>query len=338
MPARPRRGGDSRPRSVGRDRIGGFEILETIAHGGMSTLHLAFTSRESGNARPVALKLLDERLARRRVQEVRFQREGRIVTTLAHPNVVRGLAHGVESGRRYIAMEYLSGVSLATVMRGCDPANPPRLLLAGLLASAARGLHALHEHRRPSGERWNLVHRDVSPQNVVVTFEGQVRIIDFGLAEPARSSGSTDARPCDELSGKIAYMAPEQLAHEAVDRRADIYALGVVLWEAATLRRLFGGERPAVTRDAIAERRAPPPSRFDAAFPRRLEAIIIKALRQDPQGRQATAEELAIELEQYVMAAERSWEHDSVAQWLKRAFSSDIDAEERRLERLSRLG
>ncbi len=330
MPLRRGGGGAEEP---SHGRVGSYALLDVIARGGMSTLFLS-RRRTSEGTEPVAVKILEEKLFRRKLQRERFRREARILMTLDHPNVVRGLDHGEDRGRIYTVMEHLSGTTLASVMKACDQKSPPWRFLAGLSASAARGLHALHEHRRPSGEPWDLIHRDMSPQNVVVTFDGRVRIVDLGLAEPSYCRPESRDRPPQELSGRLTYLAPEQILGKAVDYRTDIYALGVVLWEAVTLRRLFVERGLLDTKRKILEHDIQPPSRFYRDFPRRLEATIVKALRHDPRERHSSAEELSHELERYVEEAAGSMGPESVADWMSRHFSTEIDDERRRAERL----
>jgi serine/threonine-protein kinase len=274
-------------------RLGSYQLIERIARGGMAVIYLA---QEAGSNRrgPLrAVKCLHQHLAEQPEQLRRFEREGRILRALRHPNLVRGLEAGEAEGVRFIVMERLEGQTLAEVMVAAGAEGLPTPLLAQLVGQASRGLQAAHDLPHPSGRPWELVHGDVSPQNVMVTPSGRVVVLDFGLAR----SGRSEPHPPEAPPGKLAYLSPEQLLGRPVDRRADVFALGVILWEAVARRRLFKRADDGETRRRIVEHKVEPPSRYAPELPRRLEAVIIQALRLEPEGRFQSATELAEALE-----------------------------------------
>ncbi|MCE9573055.1 MAG: serine/threonine protein kinase, partial [Deltaproteobacteria bacterium] len=172
--------------------------------------------------------------------------EARVAARLSHTNICSVFELGEVDGEHYIAMEYLRGATLLELMR--QGPLPPAIATA-IVAQACEGLHYAHEQRDPSGQLLGLVHRDVSPHNLFVTVDGLVKVLDFGIAKV--DDGSTERTEVGKVKGKLPYMSPEQLAAEAIDRRSDVWALGVVLWEALAGRRLFGGASPAFAVDAI---------------------------------------------------------------------------------------
>jgi serine/threonine-protein kinase len=291
----------------------------------MATVYLARRADHGAPAEALAVKVLHDQLARQPDQVARFEREARYLIGIDHRSVVRGLDHGVAGGRHFIVMEHVAGVSLAAVMKACPLSRPERVLLAHLIAEAAEGLHAVHEHGG------GLVHLDMSPQNVVVAFDGAVKIVDLGLATPARELERPGGHP---LPGKPAYMAPEQHLGQRVDRRADIFALGVVLWEAAVLRRLFEADDDEAAARRVIAHDILPLSHVDPDVPRRLEAIVVRALRADPGARHASGAELASELRSFIAESGEAMDRHAVAEWMTGRFPREIRAARQALDRL----
>lgn len=255
----------------------------------MATVFLAVYE---GVARPreiVAIKVVHQHLAYDPEFVAMLADEARIASAIRHPNVVeiREFILGRADGRNYIVMEYADGETLAMFLK--QAARGKRVstaLAASIGADVAGGLHAAHELRGPHGESLDLVHRDVSPQNIIVTYDGRVQLTDFGVA---KATGRIQRTQPGEIKGKLAYMAPEQAFGRDVDRRADVYALGVVLYELAMGRRLFGGKTDAETIRNVMQHNIVAPRELDPDFPEGLEQLILAMLAKEPNDRFQTA-------------------------------------------------
>ncbi len=255
----------TRPTSHDRQRTasgdGRFRVIAEVGEGGMAKVYLAVARGFSGFNKLVVLKSLRSNLASDRACVDMFLHEARLAARLNHPNVVQTYEVIEEDGRPVMVMEYLEGQPLSQIaVRAQADKRFTLSMRLHVLCDVLAGLHYAHELRDFDGTALDLVHRDVSPQNIFVTFEGQVKLLDFGIAKVVHTSApaETDA---GVLKGKVLYMAPEQIAGEALDRRADIFAVGVMLWEA------LAGERPARRgrfRHHAAGRRRPDPLAADA--------------------------------------------------------------------------
>jgi serine/threonine-protein kinase len=224
-----------------------------------------------------------------------FLDEARLAARLTHPNIVHTYEVGQEAGRYFIAMEYLEGQALREVQRALSASESglEESLIAFICANALKGLHHAHELRDFDGTPLGVVHRDISPHNVFVTYGGEVKLIDFGIAKTSLNAVHTET---GVLKGKVRYMAPEQVAEGRVDRRADIFAFGIVLWEMLTRRPLFEGDAAIVLSKLVGETIPTVRSVRPEASPE-LEAIAMRALRREPAERYATAEEMRVDLE-----------------------------------------
>jgi serine/threonine-protein kinase len=278
------------PTSIGR-----YEVLGELATGGMAEILLGRVTGPSGFERPVVIKRILPHLARQKPFVAMFLDEARIVAQIRHPNVVHVQELAQDGAELYLVMEYLEGESLAGVVKRLlvKQRSIPGVLAAHIVAEACSGLHAAHELRSDDGAPQNLVHRDVSPQNVFVTYQGQVKVIDFGVAKAADRIARTEA---GQVKGKFEYMAPEQVRGEPIDRRTDVFALGVLLYELGTMRRLFKRFNQLAIVKAITEDPIVPPSRVAPDFPARLEPICMRALARVPASRYATAAEMRKDL------------------------------------------
>ena len=283
-------------------RLGSYDILAEVKSGGMATLYLGRRSGPAGFSRTVAIKVLKSHLAHNTQFIKMFIDEARIASRIAHPNVVHIEELGEADGEYFLVMEYVHGASLSELLTKVSMLQ--RRLRAkaatALMMAAAAGLHAAHETRDESGNLLNVVHRDVSPQNILVGAKGEVKIIDFGIAKARNRLHVTDAG--SGLKGKLRYMAPEQLERSQVDRRTDVYALGVVLWEVLAMRRLFHGASDPEVINRILKGQLPPPGAF-ADVPFELDAVVMRALSKDPDRRPQTARAFRQELKKAVPAA-----------------------------------
>jgi len=314
--------------------VGRYRLVEEIGIGGMASVYLARMDGAGGFQKWVALKRVHPHL----VEDEHFIRmfldEARIAASISHPNVAQVFDLGSEGNTHWIAMEYLHGEPLRELMRhNADIGRPMRPELAArIVADAAEGLHAAHELRGKNGEPLNLVHRDVTPHNLFITYDGVVKVVDFGIAKVAGRLASTRA---GTLKGKIAYMAPEQIRGRDVDRRADIFALGVVLWELTTNRRLFRTDSDLETVERVQRCIVPPPSSVlqHDEYPVELESIVMRCLRRDRDERYSSARDLSRALHQYLMAAGEFVTPAEIGAYVTNVFADRIAQREEHLRR-----
>ncbi|MCA9680415.1 MAG: serine/threonine protein kinase, partial [Myxococcales bacterium] len=303
-----------------RRRLGKYELVARIGEGGMAEVHLARQRGPMQFEKLVVVKTVHPRLASRPELVRMLLDEARIAALVKHPNVVDIYDLGEADGTYFIAMEYLEGESLGQVLKvsrqgtRLDPFSTCRIV-----ADCAAGLHAAHELRSLAGEPLELVHQDVTPGNVIVLYTGQVKLVDFGVAMVKHSVDD------GMLKGKTGYLAPELLDGGKPDRRSDLWSLGVVLWEALTLRRLFWSpeEQEAVAKIRTAEIVAP--SRINPQVPRDLDEVCLSALSRNPASRYATAHTMQVDLEQILRQA--SWtNNEPIARFMRGRFGERIQA------------
>ena len=279
--------------------IGKYRLLAELGHGGMARVFLAVAHGPSGFSKLVVLKMIRVHLADDPDTLEMFLDEARLAGRLNHPNVVHTLEVVEEDGRYLMVMEYLEGQSLASILRrGRQEHNPLSLgLHMRVLIEAMQGLHYAHELKDFDGTTLNLVHRDVSPQNIFVTYDGQIKVLDFGIAKAITSSSETKA---GVIKGKIAYMAPEQFLGEKLDRRVDIYGMGAVLWQACTGQRLWKGVPDGQVIHRVIRGEIPLPSSVNADVPPELERITLRALARERGDRYPDALALHDDLDRFV--------------------------------------
>jgi serine/threonine-protein kinase len=329
--------------SEGRQHIDRYELVAEIASGGMATVYLARLSGVGGFQRFVAIKRLHPHLANEREFVEMFLDEARLAAGIHHPNVVPIMEVGASERGYYIVMEYIEGDTLARLLaRAASSAErlPPEISLRVVIDMLA-GLHAAHELRDEMGQPTELVHRDVSPQNVLVGTDGIARITDFGVA---RASTRLSATRVGQLKGKIAYMAPEQaMGKSDVDRRADVFAAGIVLWEVLAGKRLFKAENEAGTLSRVLSDKIADPREMNPSIDAEVAAVCMKALERDRDKRFATCAQFADALERgattaskvasarelaaYVAAVighEITQQREAVRAWLARSEPSQI--------------
>jgi serine/threonine-protein kinase len=270
-------------------RIRDYEIIARLKAGGMATLFLARRVGAAGFSRHVAIKVVHPHLAEDQGFIRMFIDEALLSARIQHPNVVHVEELGEDHGTYFLAMEYVHGSALSTLL-GSLAKLERRLapdLAVWIAMRLADGLHAAHELRSDTGEPLGVVHRDVSPQNVILSMTGHVKLIDFGIAKAASSSGKKTET--GSLKGKLRYMAPEQAYGQNVDRRTDIYALGIVLWEMLTYRKAFSAKTDAELIRLVLQPKLPPPSRLNPAVASELDGVALTALAPDPEERFQTA-------------------------------------------------
>jgi serine/threonine protein kinase len=298
---------DTRPRNLGR-----YHLYGELASGGMATVHLGRQVASGGFAKMVAIKRLHPQFGKMDEFVEMFLAEARLAARIRHPNVVQPLDVLRIEDEVFLVMEYVEGDSLSRLMKGtiARQEKVPVPIASAILSGVLRGLHAAHEAKSDKGEPLELVHRDISPQNVLVGIDGSPRVIDFGIAKAADSVQITRE---GELKGKLAYMAPELLSGRRGTRRADIYAAAVVLWEVLTSQRLFDADYQSAILNNILHRPVERPSEFAEGLSPQLDEIVMKGLARDPSDRFATAREMAQALEEAAPPATSS----VVGEWVE---------------------
>ncbi|MDC0681621.1 serine/threonine-protein kinase [Sorangium atrum] len=273
-----------------------YTLHGVIASGGMASVHFGRLVGAHGFARTVAIKRLHPQFARDPEFSSMLLDEARLAVRIRHPNVVTTLDSVQADDELFVVMEYIAGESLSSLLReaGRRGAQVPQPIGSAIIAGALAGLHAAHEATDEEGAALQIVHRDVSPQNILVGEDGIARVLDFGIA---RAAVRSQVSRVGQLKGKLSYMAPEQLRGAPLTRRADIYAASVVLWEVLTGRRLFTGECDAEIFGRILEGVVQPPSVY-GDVPKALDEVVLRGLDRDPSRRYATALEMAAALEE----------------------------------------
>ena len=268
--------------------IGGYEILGLLGTGGMAEVFLGRIRGPGHAERPVVVKRILPHLARQQHFVDMFRDEARIAARINHPNVVQVHELGQADHELFLVMEYLAGESAAGIAK--QLAHRKKLLSFGLcaylLGEVCAGLHAAHDLLDENGDPLHIVHRDVSPANIFVTYEGEVKVLDFGIAVAANRLSKTDA---GQVKGKYAYMSPEQCRGKTLDRRSDVFSLGTVLYELSTCRRLFKRASDMETLESVCNEAVLPPSQLVNNYPPELERICLRALQKDPNDRYQTA-------------------------------------------------
>ncbi len=283
--------------SSGPDRFGQYEILERIASGGMAELYKAKRTGVEGFQKIVAIKKILPHLADDEEFVTMFADEAKLAAQLNHPSIIHIYDLGkIQAGGYFIAMEYVDGRDLRAIQQaGREMGVPLPVPLAVYVASkVASALDYAHRRRDAEGQELNIVHRDVSPQNILISYEGDIKLCDFGIAKAASKASKTQS---GALKGKIQYMSPEQAWGKPIDRRSDLFSLGVVLHELLTGERLFRGDTDMNVLEKVRAADVPPPSRANPEVPHNLDAVVLKALAREADDRYANASDLLRDLD-----------------------------------------
>ncbi|HET9992494.1 MAG TPA: serine/threonine-protein kinase [Kofleriaceae bacterium] len=306
-------------------RLGSYEILRKLARGGMAELFLARTVGPENFEKLVVLKKILPNFAENPKFVRLFLDEARLAATLDHPHIAHVYDMGKVDGNYFFTMEYIHGQDVRATLRRTARFDQkfPLDHTVLIVHAVAAALHYAHERRKPDGSLLDIVHRDVSPSNVLISYDGAIKLVDFGVAKAATSSVKTRT---GTLKGKIAYMSPEQAKGSTVDRRSDVFALGIVLWEMITTQRLFKGDNDLATIQLIINSKPQPPRELRPECPEELERITMKALSNDPETRYQTAEELQLDLEE--LARELRLKQSSIAlrSHMQELFAEEIKA------------
>jgi serine/threonine-protein kinase len=301
----------------------------------MASVYLARADGVPGFEKLVALKRIHPHLADEKDYIEMFLDEARIASRITHPNVCSVFDFGEADGEHFIAMEYLVGESLSRVHRrvvaNADQRNSAMLpaRMARVIAQACEGLHAAHELRDADGESLHVVHRDVSAENLFVTYSGATQVVDFGIAHARQRVHHTEA---GQVKGTFPYMAPEQMTAAVIDRRVDVWALGAVLWELLTLRRLFLRDTDVNTMYAVLSSEIRPPSDYRSDVPAELDEIVLKALQRSPDERWQSAREMGKALRRFLAHQEELVGPAEIADWMAELFPNGESRKQQLME------
>jgi serine/threonine protein kinase len=327
------------PERTAPERIGRYELCFELASGGMATVYLARVHGASGFEKLVALKRIHRHLAKERKYIDMFLDEAKIASRITHPNVCSVFDFGQADGEYYIAMEYLVGEPLSRLCGKVARDQEQRrhsllpLRMAGIIADACEGLHAAHELKDANGDLLSVVHRDVSPRNLFVTYDGSVQVVDFGIASARQRMHHTAT---GQVKGTFAYMAPEQLTANPIDRRVDIWSLGVSLWEMLTLRRLFRRDTTANTIHAVLYEDLVAPSKHRSQVPAELDEIVMKALMRDPKDRWQSARDMGRAIRHFLGTRDEVMGPAELSDWMREVFPEG-EARKSQLMEVARL-
>jgi serine/threonine protein kinase len=276
--------------------VGRYALFDEIACGGMAAVHVGRLVGPVGFSRTVAIKRLHPQFAKDPEFVTMFLDEARLAARVRHPNVVPTLDVVASQGELFLVMEYVQGESFARLLHiaKSNGQRIPRDIVCSVVAAVLHGLHAAHEAKSERGEPLGIVHRDVSPQNILVGVDGISRVLDFGIAKAA---GRAQVTREGQVRGKMAYIAPEQLQHGSANRKADVYAAAVVLWEALTGERLFLGDSEAATIARVLTGEVAAPSSLVPDISPELDAVVMRGLSREPATRYETARDMARALE-----------------------------------------
>jgi serine/threonine protein kinase len=299
-------------------RLGRYQVLKHLTSGGMADVLLGRAEGIEGFERHVVLKRIRSEHARDQRFIRMFLDEARVAASLHHQHIVQVYDIGESEGDYFIAMEYLHGEDVRSILSKAakSRAHVPLGYAIAIVSAAAAGLHYAHERRGLDKRPLGIVHRDISPSNILVGYDGSIKVVDFGIA---KASMRQETR-WSTLKGKVSYMSPEQCKGVEVDRRSDVYSLGVVLYELCTTTRLFKGESDYLVMDQIVNGRVTLPQVRRPDLPNELSAIIMRAISVDPERRYFTAEELRIALDRFAAKAGLTASTSGIAAYMRKQF------------------
>jgi serine/threonine protein kinase len=314
-----------------RRRLGKYVLLGRIGHGGMGKIYLAYAPGPAGIEKLLVVKRLHSHLTGDPVLVNSFLDEARLSMALNHPNIVNTFDVGEVDGRYFMVMEYIDGQNLGVLLRTAKRSGeyPSSVLWAGVFLSVLDGLHAAHIAKDARGRALHIIHRDVSPQNVLITYEGLPKLVDFGIAKAAMRVSETDA---GVLKGKYAYMSPEQVRGDPLDARSDVFAAGIVLWEMLAGRRLYKADTIVRSVERILTEPPISPVRVNADCDPEIARLAFKALQKDREQRFSSALEFREALDEVVRKAAKRTRQSDVRDLMTRLFGDVIEKQRAVLE------
>ena len=311
-------------------RFGKYTLIDRIAVGGMAEIFLARQAGLEGFEKTIVIKRIRPHLSQQKSFVKMFLNEAKLAAQLNHPNIVQIYDLGKISDTYFIAMEYIFGRDMRRIIPKADSMGIPFPMVYALkiASSCCEGLYYAHQRCDIYGNALNIVHRDVTPENIFVSFDGTVKVLDFGIAKAANQIEQTRA---GEIKGKLSYMSPEQCMGKPLDHRSDIFSLGVVLYEWVTGFKLFTGDSEVAILKSITEGKIYAPSYFKADIPESVEHILMKALEKDRDRRYQTAWDMQYDIDQFLSQYEFTPSNIHLSNFLKQLFSDELDEEKKRL-------
>jgi serine/threonine protein kinase len=301
--------------------IGPYTVLERISAGGMAEVYKAKQLGVDGFERLVAIKRILPHIASDPEFIAMFQAEAKLAVQLTHGNIAQIYKLGRHEDSFYIALEYVDGRDVGALLEYSQKRSKPIPMhyACYVIARVCEGLDYAHHKRDKDGSPLNVIHRDISPPNVLVSYEGEVKLIDFGLAKAASSSIHTQA---GVIKGKLAYMSPEQVRGEKIDQRSDVFAVGVVFYELLSGKRLFRRTSDLETYQAVRDCVVPSLAAENPHFPKRLDEIVQNALAREPKSRFQTAGEMQNAIQEFMFRQNLHCRGEQLGEWMRRIFQS----------------
>ncbi|MCB9592292.1 MAG: serine/threonine protein kinase [Sandaracinaceae bacterium] len=313
-----------------------FLLLDRLAVGGMAEVYRAKSLGVHGFEKIIGIKRILPALAEDAEFVQMFVEEAKIAGRLRHANITRIFELGKVDGTHFIAMEYVFGKDLLQIRKRLEQGGMrmPVAMAAWILANVLAGLDYAHRQRGPDGQPLGIIHRDISPQNVLISYDGLVKLCDFGIAKAASRATQTVA---GVIKGKLGYMSPEQITGRPIDHRSDVFAATTVLWELLTGTRLFGRGSDFEVLERVRDAKADPPSTIASDVTPALDAIVMRGLARDPDDRWETAGDMHEALMGVVMTSKPPFSTARLAEWMHAEYEAVIAAERAHLERLSAI-
>jgi serine/threonine-protein kinase len=311
-------------------KFGKYTLIDRIAVGGMAEIFLARQAGLEGFEKTIVIKRIRPHLSKQTSFVKMFLNEAKLAAQLNHPNIVQIYDLGKISESYFIAMEYIFGRDMRRIIPKADTMGIPFPMVYALkiASSVCEGLYYAHQKVDLYGNPLNIVHRDVTPENIFVSFDGTVKVLDFGIAKAANQIEQTRA---GEIKGKLSYMSPEQCMGKQLDCRSDIFSLGVVLYEWLTGFKLFTGESEVAILKSITEGKIYAPSYFKSDIPEAVEAILMRALEKDRDRRYQTAWDMQYDLDQFLSQYEFTPSNIHLSNFLKQLFFDELEEEKARV-------
>jgi serine/threonine-protein kinase len=327
-------GGEVMPKQFGK-----YTLLRRLAAGGMAELFLALQRSVAGFEKLIVIKRILPSMNHDRSFIDMLLHEARVAATLSHPNIVQIFDVGQVDGTYFIAMEHIHGEDIQAIVRGMKKMNVAEFPLEhtiSILLGTCAGLAYAHDKRDLDGAALAIVHRDISPRNIVISFTGDVKIVDFGIAKSGTEPGEGDT-PSGQLKGKAPYMSPEQASGQPIDWRSDIFAAGVMLFELTTGRRLFKGASEFETLKMICDKEYPLPSQVKDNYPPELERIVMRALAKRREDRYQSAREMQADLELFAREERIAVSQVGLTKWMESLFADKLAQQKEALQDVKQL-